>query len=385
MPPDETAASKRAWGEFCEALQAAGLEVLGNPRFTAAADRADGIAQLAQLLESGLRWHVLGGDGDFPRFVQINDTPEVADNLFAPVRADARYLIRGNIADLFDINISVHEGWGFVPGQGRRIWGDLGRADLAVDAEGNFELLLGPDVSQDDGLRLEPGASYVQIREYFADWRKHRPGRYEIIRLGSEGGAPPRRTLDAVLAGLGASLEWAHAYQRTHQRILETHFPSLPNAITAPERQSGGNRNIQYGFGRFDLGPGQALLVSFNRPRARLWTMQWLTRWYENPDMANHLTSLTSAHAHTDTDGIVRIVIAPEDPGCPNWLDCSGYAAGVFVTRWLWGEDDPTVTSHLAPLAELREQLPADHPHTTPRERRELQALRRSHLASRRR
>lgn len=385
MAPDETGANQRAWNDLCEALRTAGLEVLSNARFTDMADHADGLAQLAQLLESGLRWHVLGCDADFPRFVQINDTPEIADNLFAPVRADARYLIRGNIAELFDINISVHEGWNFMPSQGRRIWGDLGRGDLEPDPLGNFELLLAPDVSPDEGLRLEPGASYVQIREYFADWNRHRPGHYEIVRLGSEGQSPPRRSMAEVLGKLQASVAWARSYQQTHQRILQTHFPPEPNSVTAPEHLSGGNRNIQYGFGRFELAPGEALLISFNRPDARLWTIQWLTRWYENPDIANHQTSLSSVHAHADADGQVRIVIASEDPGCPNWLDCNGYAAGVFVLRWLWANDNPPIQSQKVPLEYLREHLPPDHPHSTPRDRLETQAIRRSHLANRRR
>lgn len=390
MPAQETAAPAdgafhRAWDDFCDGLKQAGRQVLSSSDHREEADRAEGILQLVQLIESALRYYLVGGDADFPRFVQINDTAEIADNMFAPIRDDARYLLRGNMKDLHDINVSVHAGWGFVPSQNRRIWGDLGRSDIEVDADGNFELLLGPDLAEGEGLRLEPGAAFVQLREFFTDWANHKPGRFEIVRLGSEGEAAAPPSFAALADGLAAALEWARGYQDSHQRILKTVYPETPNSIAVPEKRAGGNRNLQYGFGRFDLEPDDALIVSFPEPKARVWTIQWLNRWYEVVDQANRTAGLISTQAHLDGDGMVRIVIAPEDPGCPNWLDCHGHLSGVFVTRWFWGEDNPPISCEKVPLAELRAHLPADHPQTTREDRIAFQALRRSHFASRRR
>lgn len=372
-----------AWAAFCDGLKQAGQEIM-----QATADphaQAEGVLQLAQLTEGSLRWHLLGGSAELPRFVQINDTCEVADNLFAPLRPDLTYRLRGNIAHLFDLNVSVHAGWGFVPGADRRIWGDLGRKDLEVDADGNFELLLGPAVPEGRGLRLEEGAAYLQIREYFADWAKDRPGRFAFERLGSAGEALPHPAPAELARALPPALEWVSGYHHSHQRIIRTNFAAEPNSVVAPERRAGGNRNIQYGFGRFALREGEGLLVSFPAPRARLWNIQWLNRWYEMTDQANRLTGLVSTQAHVDEDGMVRIVLARSDPGSANWLDCSGHDEGIFLVRWFWGEDSPPIACTLLPLEKLRAALPASHPHATPSDRAALQALRRAHFAERRR
>ena len=78
-----------------------------------------------------------------------------------------------------------------------------------------------------------------------------------------------------------------------------------------PGNQLGGNKNIQYGFGRFELDADQALVIEFARPDARLWSVQWLTDpWYENPDLANHATSVSGRDAYVGPDGVVRVVVS---------------------------------------------------------------------------
>ena len=127
-------------------------------------------------------------------------------------------------------------------------------------------------------------------------------------------------------------------------------------------------------------------MLTFDKPPARLWSVQWLSDpWYENPDMINRFSGVTSGEAYVNADGRVRVVFAPRDPGVPNWLETTGYPRGLFVTRWIWCKEGPPTELEVVPLAQLRRHLPADTPVVNPEDRAERRAQRRTHFVHRRR
>src|SRR5262249_823400 len=144
---------------------------------------------LAELLQLALQWY-LAADPDYPRLITMNDTFELADNRFAAVRAGATYLLRGDASTLFDVNISLHEGWAFLAEPA--VSGDPGLEDLDVEANGTFEIVISPDVHEGNWLELPAAATILHVREYYSDWDVHRPGTFELVRIGSEGAAPER-------------------------------------------------------------------------------------------------------------------------------------------------------------------------------------------------
>jgi hypothetical protein len=370
------------WQRLCEGLVQVGARAVDDPLLTAA-DRADGLTHLSQLVQLALHWHLDANDPDFPRFVHLNDTFELADNRFAAVRSGSEYVVRGNAGTLFDLNISLHEGWAFLGQAG--VWGDLGMDDLDIGADGSFELVLGA-VSGRGRLEIPPEATLLQVREYYEDWDTHTPGFFEITRRSSEGCAPPRRDPDDVARRLTEVLPWIDGYLRAHGGMVGRLRAAPPNIVSPPSAHAAGNKNIQYGFGRFELDDDQALLLEFARPDARLWSVQWLTDpWYENPDLANRATSVSGRHAHVGTDGIVRVVVTGSDPGVPNWLDVTGHSRGVLVVRWIWCRSGSEVSSRVVDIDEVRAALPPDTPTVTPADRAAEQARRRGHFASRRR
>jgi hypothetical protein len=371
-----------SWDRLCDGLAAAGHEVLLAVEDER--DAAEGIAQLGMLLEVALRWYIRGGDPNYPRFIEINDTPEVADNLFAAIRGDATYRVRGDVSTLFDINISIHKSWAWLTLT--KPSGDLGLDDLEVGADGRFELILGGEKQPGNWLALPPDAEYVQIREYHADLASHRPGQFDIVRLGAGNEPPPRLSPADVAERLDKALAWARRYGSFHRAALPQTYPATPNTMRPPANFAGGNSHIWYGFGRFALGPGEALILSFDKPAARLWSVQWLTDpWYENPDMSERFSGITSCEAYVNADGKVRIVFAAGDPGVPNWLETSGYPRGLFVTRWIWCHVGPRTELAVVSLSRLRDHFPADTPVVTADERAGQRARRRAHFAHRRR
>jgi hypothetical protein len=49
----------------------------------------------------------------------------------------------------------------------------------------------------------------------------------------------------------------------------------------------------------------------------------------------------------------VRVVIAHEDPGVPNWLDTCGHRQGAMCWRWIRAAEHPTPRTRVVRLAEL--------------------------------
>jgi hypothetical protein len=371
-----------SWEAFCDGLRVAGRETLASA--PGELDAAEGLAQLGQLLEVALRWYLRGADPDFPRFIEINDTPEVADNLFAAVRGDAVYRVTGDASTLFDFNISVHSSWAWL--KPSKPTGDVGRAELSVGPDGLVDLILGGEPRDRNWLPLPADAEFIQLREYHADFDSHRPGKWSIERIDAGAKSPARTTPADVSVRLAGALSWAQRYASFHRAALKFTFPEAPNTMRPPATNPGGNRHIWYGFGRFELGGAQALVLEFEKPDARLWSVQWLLDpWYENPDLLNRRTGITGAEAHVDADGRVRVVFAALDPGVPNWLDVSGYPRGLFVTRWIWCEQGPPTSLAVVPIDQLRDQLPADTPVVTEEQRTAQLLRRRTHLVHRRR
>jgi len=325
LPPKRPALSCLTRGTlFCDGLRAApGHEALAEARDDL--DAADGLQQFGMLTEVALRWFLRGADPDYPRFVEINDTPEVADNLFAAVRGDAVYRITGDVSELFDFNLSVHSSWVWI--KPSLPFGDIGLRDIAVNEGGTFELILGGAERPGNWLVLPETAEFIQLREYHADFASHRAGLWTIERLDADDLAPPRQTSKDVAGRFAATLAWAGSYGSFHRWSIRSGstFPDQPNTMRPPAPNRGGNKHIWYGFGRYGLDEGEALVLEFARPEARLWSVQWLLDpWYENPDLLTQLTGITGDEAHLDNDGRVRIVFAARDPGVRNWLDVSG-------------------------------------------------------------
>ena len=53
-------------------------------------------------------------------------------------------------------------------------------------------------------------------------------------------------------------------------------------------------------------------------------------------------------------DGRVRVVVAHEDPGLPNWLETAGHDRGTMCWRWIHAQSHPQPIATVVPLAALR-------------------------------
>jgi hypothetical protein len=70
----------------------------------------------------------------------------------------------------------------------------------------------------------------------------------------------------------------------------------------------------------------------------------------ESYDYRYATTNLNDRTASRNDDGTWTLVIAPEDPGRPNWIDTGGRHEGYMLVRWVLADAPPHPTAKLVPL-----------------------------------
>jgi hypothetical protein len=88
-------------------------------------------------------------------------------------------------------------------------------------------------------------------------------------------------------------------------------------------------------------------------------------------DWTNSHSSLNRAQAKIDLDGVLRVIVAEQDPGTPNWLETGGYACGVLQCRSFGSAQAPVMTARVIPLADAFDCMPQGTSRVTPDERQQ--------------
>ena len=115
-------------------------------------------------------------------------------------------------------------------------------------------------------------------------------------------------------------------------------------------------------IGSWELAPDEALFVEVEPPRGAV--LELLTREPVVGDdrLRGHQSSLNGHQAVADSDGVVRAVIAHEDPGVANWLDTAGHGAGPVILRCVRTETAPIPSTRVGEARRCRRCPPARHP-----------------------
>ena len=319
---------------------------------------AGSIAAVLQLVRSRQLSH--------PRFVTSTgpstkmglDNP---DTLYyhADIEPTGTYRVRGRRGSTVDLSFQVLRGDytpAVVPG------GDTAFDDrhLEIGDDGAFEITFGPPLA--DGaatggaapagyVELADGASMLAVREVYAHWSE-RKGELTIERVDTVGTAPAEPDLARVTrryATAGAML-----LRRIHTWF---NFPKWfyldepVNTFTPPRLTPGGLATQYSSVGHYRLADNEAMIVTVPRSAAPYQGFQLGSMWYISLDYVNHQTSLNSAQAQVDPDGMIRMVIAHRDPGVANWIETTGRATGIMQVRWQ--RTDTPVTPGLGPTAQV--------------------------------
>ncbi len=217
---------------------------------------------------------------------------------------------------------------------------------LGADDAGRFDVLLrGPD--SDAEL---PGATAILeghgdettmlVRQYFTNRADQPPLDLHIERL--DAGRPVTLSPERMATGLARAKKMLEAIvQRTVQTYERSHQAALHRFIDVPADALFPTKGNEYRAAWFSLAEDHIMIIRGRLPEARYFGFCLYNQWLESFDYERHRIHLNHATMEVAEDGSFEVVVAPKDPGHPNWLDTAGHASGYVVARALHADGMP--------------------------------------------
>jgi hypothetical protein len=336
--------SEDAWVEFCEELKRAGRVMLRESTPKDDLTQAEGYRHLARLAHMGFMAGFELADTERPRIVPaVSETMlgegETSDARYHHAFIDGRatYRVRGTRGTAPFIEFTVYAGKIGMQDTSRQV-GYLLEGDMRVEADGRFEVVIGPDEHPHNWIRTEPDASMLFIRQYAYDWSKTRGATFEIARDGEIAPESPLR-LEQVRAGLSRSAAFVDRAVHFWAAIVDQRAQAPPNvffeipADPDPKRPTMpvGHR---FAAGYFRLAEDEALEVHFRPSDVPYWGLDLTNYWFEPLSYGDHRANVNNHRAQLEKDGSVRVVIGGSGDGATNWMDTRGHREGTMLFRW---------------------------------------------------
>lgn len=339
---------------------------------------------------------IMHGDPNHPQFISLlsNVYPFAAANpdttyLFATLGEGGTYRITGkrNTVHWVDLQFgSDMAGFTETPGPGIA---SHNLDDFTIDDDGRFSIMCGPrqpSGHSGDFVHLD-SANYLMVRQISIDWCAEEDALIAVERLdapstkASMSEALKRQKLEHLVASVERTIG---LFTGMAKHMADK---GIVNRLQlGPYANIGGASDQAYFEGLYEAGEDEALIIEAPLPdRAHYWGIQLADEHFWTLDYVHRQSSLNAANAHIDEDGVVRAVLAADDPGIQNWLDIEGFAKGIVMWRWQDCSDYPEPKIKKVPVSELRGHLPASTPSFSVDERAEQMRDRRIGAQLRRR
>jgi Protein of unknown function (DUF1214) len=271
-------------------------------------------------------WRKFGGDNPTTTY------------LSAPVAFGHAYRLRGDVGDAVYAGVQVYtKGPGYNAPSA-----NIADTDL-IGPNGNVDLVIGGARPTDGSawLPLVENDYLVMLRLYHREPTQAAPP-FTIARVDGEP-MVPMSTAERAAA--------AEAFFR--EEVLSTisvtdalraagvnAYPPLDAPVHRP-RYTGALfptlDNVYDGF-YVDLRPGQALRLRGTPPVARYSSLVFYDHWFNTPDFDVNRCYLTLGDLELESDGTYEVILGPDDPDHPNWIDTAGLRRGIFSIRCLLPE-----------------------------------------------
>ncbi|WP_082781235.1 hypothetical protein [Gordonia sp. QH-12] len=312
---------------------------------------AGGISSILQVARAGEKTHPYFVTSTGPYSKMGLDNP---DTLYyhATVVPEATYVVRGVRGTTADLAFQVIRGnytADEVPG-GETAFDDR---VIPIADDGSFEITFGPErpgVPDGTHFVLGEGATMLSVREVYSDWAAEQKGSITIERVDTVGLPPAELSTDRIAKRYAVAAKMLTSRVNTWFNFPKWFYLGEPvNTFTAPRTTPGGLATQYSSVGHFDLPAGRSMVVTVPCSDAPYQGFQLGSMWYISLDYVNHQTSLNSAQTQVDPDGMIRMVIAANDPGIANWVETTGRRRGILQFRWQ--RTDAPITAEQGPTA----------------------------------
>jgi len=354
--------SGQSWDEFCETLKAAGAAINATGAPDDPLTQAEGYRYLTRLLRAGLEAFLEYSDPRTPDLRRmVHETVKMgSDNpdnhyLNATISGELEYRLWGNRGTVHFLGFSTQKG-GYGQSGGLPPTGFIDSTELELDENGSFELAVSRARRPGNWLPMERDTGLLIVRQTFMDRENETPAELHLKRVDGPNEPEPLTAAD-VDTGLksasnlvaGASLlfaKWARDFKR--------HTNELPQFDPDRSTAAGGDPNIAYYHSYWKLDPDEALLIEVTPPECETWNFQLNNHWMESLDYRYYRIHINKHTATYEPDGSIRIVVAHEDPGSPNWIDTVGHHQGTMCFRWIRAIEHPEPRTRVVKLREVR-------------------------------
>ncbi len=360
----ETTAALRDLGTLLEEVASV---YDGQPMLTA----VEGCRSVLHLLSAATEY-LLEADEERPVFSRIvsptrkilGDNPDAIYH-WARIRGDRAYRITGRRGNEVYTSFTIHAG-DAAGGALERVAADVNDRSIEVDADGRYEIVLSRDERPGNWIPLDPDATTIITRHYFAEAGPAAANPENAVVLTIEPlddpGPPPLISDTSFAARLEALIAWlrAESIGRRPPTSVPSFVSMVPNEMPVPAnfRASGveawGAVDIYYASAKFALQPDEALVLEGTLPRCAFANVMLWNGYMQTLEYRYRTTSLNHRQIVNGDGGRFRIVVTHADPGLPNWLDTEGRDSGTIFWRYLLPEDEPArVTSRVVPFESL--------------------------------
>jgi hypothetical protein len=356
--------SKDAWDEFCEELKRAGRVMRRESTPKDDLTLAEGYRHLARLVQMGFMSSFELADTERPQIVPaVSKTMlgegETSDARYhhAFIDGSATYRVRGTRGTAPFIEFTVYAGKIGMQETSRQV-GHLLEDDMQVEADGSFEVVIGPDEHPVNWIRSEPDASMLYIRQYAHDWTKARSASFEIERDAEVAPESPLR-LEQVRAGLCRTAAFVDRAVHFWTEIVDRRAEAPPNVffeIPADPNPKRPTMPVGHRFaaGYFRLAQEEALEVRFRPSDVPYWGLDLTNYWFEPLSYGDHRSNVNNATVQFEDDGSVCVTIGDSGAGAANWMDTRGHREGTMLFRWSRNElPVPRLDTRVFKLSEL--------------------------------
>ena len=357
--------SGESWNEFCDALKTAGaaLQFPGAPRD--AFNQAEGYRYLSRIARAGLMAYIEHADAKAPVLHRVVDEitklgADNPDNFYqtAALNGNYEYKITGRRNTIAYLSFGTQSG-NYGEGGGLPPTGHIDSKGMEIDEGGSFELTLSRNHHLGNWLPMTAETGTLVVRQTFLDRRTEIPAELRIERINCpEHERCPSpfapKQLDEGLKKVGALVVGAPLLFAKWARDFQKHSNALPMFDPQVSLAAGGDPNITYYHSHWAIAENEALLIEVRPPECEYWNFQLNNYWMESLDYRHHRVHTNKHLAHYEGDHSVRLIVAHEDPGQPNWIETAGHTSGTMCFRWVRAKELPQPHAQLVKLSRLR-------------------------------